>query len=163
MIVVSNTSPITSLAAIGQFELLQKLYGEIHIADAVWHELNHGGRRYPGSHETEDASWVDRHAVSNQALVTVLRRDLDRGESETIALAIELNADLVLLDEQEGRHAAMRFGLHPLGLLGVLLQAKHLGVITEIRSLLDALRQQAGFFIGKSLYRQVLEQAEEKV
>jgi len=161
MIGVSNTSPITSLAAIGQFELLQKLYGEIHIADAVWHELNHGGRRYPGSQEVEGASWVDRHAVSSQALVTVLRRDLDQGESETLALAIELKADLVLLDEQEGRHMATRFGLRPLGVLGVLLQAKHFGAIAEIRSLVDALREQAGFFIGKSLYRQVLEQAGE--
>jgi len=161
MIVVSNTSPITSLAAIGQFELLQKLYGRIHIADAVWHELNHGGRRYPGSQEVEDASWVDRHAVKNQALVIVLRRDLDQGESETLALAIELEAGLVLLDEQEGRHAAVRSGLRPLGVLGILLQAKDLGAIEEIRPLLDVLREQAGFFIGKSLYRQVLEQAGE--
>src|SRR6185369_4967657 len=161
MIVVSNTSPITSLAAVGQFELLQKLYGEIHIADAVWHELNHGERRHPGSHEVEAAAWVGRHSVSNQSLVTVLRRDLDQGESETLALAIELKADLVLLDEQEGRHAAMRFGLRPLGVLGVLLRAKSLGVIGKVRPLLNALREQAGFFVGKSLYQQILEQADE--
>lgn len=43
MIIASNTSPLTNLAAIGHFELLQMLYGEIHIAQGVWHELNHGG------------------------------------------------------------------------------------------------------------------------
>jgi uncharacterized protein len=162
MIVVSNTSPLTSLAAIGHFELLRKLYGEIHIAHGVWHELNHGGRRHPGSHEVEQASWVHRHEVRDQALVTVLLRDLDRGEAETLALTIELNADLVLLDEQEGRHAATRLGLFPLGALGVLLQAKRLGAVVEIRPLLDALRERAGFFLGERLYWQMLERAGEK-
>lgn len=103
MIVVSNTSPLTSLAAIGHFELLRKLYGEIHIAQGVWHELNQGGRRHPGSHEVENASWIDR----------------------------------------------------------VLLQAKRLSAIPEVRPLLDALREQAGFFLGERLYWQVLERAGE--
>jgi uncharacterized protein len=162
MIVVSNTSPLTSLAAIGHFDLLRELFGQIHIAQGVWQELNQGGRRHPGSHEVENASWVDRHEVANRTLVTILRRDLDRGEAETLALAVELKADLVLLDEKEGRHAASRLGLHPLGVLGILLQAKRLGKIQEIRSRLDALRQQAGFFLGDRLYRDVLEQAGEK-
>jgi hypothetical protein len=106
--------PLTSLAAIGHFELLRKLYGEIHIAEGVWHELNQGGRRHPGSHEVEKAPWVHRHEVRDQALVMVLQRDLDRCEAETLALAIELKAALVLLDEQEGRHGAIRLGLRPL-------------------------------------------------
>lgn len=162
MIVASDTSPLTSLAVIGHFELLRKLYGEIHIAEGVWQELNHGGRRHPGSHEVEKASWVHRHKIKDQALVTVLRRDLDQGEAETLALAVELKADFVLLDEKEGRHAAVRLGFRPLGVLGVLLQAKRLGAIMEIRPLLDALRKQAGFFLSESLYRQALEQADEE-
>ena len=163
MIVVSNTSPLTNLAAINHFELLQKLYGAIHIAQGVWQELNHGGLRHPGSREVEGASWCHHYEVSSRDLVTTLRRDLDKGEAETLALAIELKADLVLLDEQEGRHAAIRLGLVPLGVLGVLLQAKRLGMIEEIRSRLDALRHQAGFFLKDILYRQMLEQAGEKV
>jgi len=162
MIVVSNTSPLTNLAAIGHFDLLRELFGQIHIAEGVWRELSHEGRRHPGSHEVENASWVDRHEVENRMLVTILRRDLDRGEAETLALAIEMKADLVLLDEQEGRHAASRLGLHPLGVLGILLQAKRLRKIDEVRSRLDALRQQAGFFLGESLYRDVLKQAGEE-
>lgn len=50
MKVVSNTSPITNLAAIGQFQLLEALFGEIHIAEGVWEELNAGGS-HPGSRE----------------------------------------------------------------------------------------------------------------
>jgi len=163
MIVVSNTSPLTNLAAIGHFELLRKLFGEIHIANGVWEELNKGGRRHPGSREVENASWVHRHEVSNQTVTALLRRDLDLGEAETLALALELRADLVLLDEQEGRHAAIRLGLRPFGVLAVLLRAKRQREIGEIRPLLDALRQEAGFFLGDSLYRQVLEEAGEKI
>ena len=161
MIVVSNTSPITSLAAIGHFDLLRRLFGEVHIASGVWEELNQGGRRHPGSSEVESASWIQHHAVGDRNLVVVLQRDLDRGEAETLALAIELKAQLVLLDEQEGRHAAARLGLRPLGVLGILLEAKRRGEIEEVCSLLDALRSRAGFFLSERLYRQTLEQAGE--
>jgi uncharacterized protein len=163
MIVASDTSPLTSLAAIGHFELLRTLYGEIYIAEGVRQELNHGGRRHPGSLEVERALWVHCREVRNQSLVTVLRRDLDRGEAETLALAMELKAALVLLDEKEGRHAAIRLGLRSLGTLGVLLQAKRHGEIIEVRPLLDDLREQAGFFVSDNLYWQVLEQAGERI
>jgi predicted nucleic acid-binding protein len=163
MIVVSNTSPLTNLAAIGCFDLLRKLFGEIHIAHGVWEELNHGGRRHPGSQEVENASWVHRHEVSNPTVATILRRDLDLGEAETLALALELRADLVLLDEQEGRRAANRLGLRPFGVLALLLKAKQQREIEEIRSSLDALRQKAGFFLGDKLYRQILEEAGEPI
>ncbi len=163
MIVVSNTSPLTNLAAIGHFQLLQKLFGEIHIAQGVWEELNKGGRRHPGSQEVESASWAHRYKVSNQSMVALLRRDLDLGESETLALALELKADLVLLDEQEGRRAADRLGLRSFGVLAILLKAKRQGEVKEIRPLLDALRQQAGFFLGDRLYRQALAEADEAV
>lgn len=95
------------------------------------------------------------------ALVTALRRDLDRGEAETIALALELDADLVLLDEKEGRHAAQRLGLRVLGVVGILLGAKANGAIDKMCPHLDALRQTAGFYVSPSLYQYALAQAGE--
>ena len=103
MIVVSNTSPLTNLAAIGQFEILCSLYSTIHIAEGVWSELNYKGERWPGCAEVAAAEWIQRHTLQNQFLVNALRRDLDQGESESIALALELGADMILLDEKEGR------------------------------------------------------------
>jgi hypothetical protein len=97
MIVVSNTSPLTNLAAIGQFALFHQLYGRLHIAEGVWEEMNARGQHWPCRDEVATADWVERHTVQNQALVTALRRDLDKGEAETIALALELGANLVLL------------------------------------------------------------------
>lgn len=153
MIVVSNTSPLTNLAAIGLFHLLGNLYV---IADGVWEELNAYNQAWPGSQDVAAASWIERRAPQNQQAVMALRRDLDRGEAETIALALELGADLTLLDERDGRYAAQRFGLQVAGVLGILIEAKNRNHIRDVRPHLDALRQQAGFYIHESLYHQVL-------
>ncbi len=160
MIVVSNTSPLTNLSAIGQFQLLQALYGTVPIPPAVWDELNAGGRRWPGRDEVAAAAWVERHPVQNQALVTALQRDLDRGEAESIALALELGVGLILLDEREGRRAAQRLGLRVLGVVGLLLDAKAQGLVDQVRPQLDALRQTAGFYLSNSLYLRALQAAE---
>ncbi|GAK61102.1 hypothetical protein U27_01000 [Candidatus Vecturithrix granuli] len=162
MIVVSNTSPLTNLAAIHQFELLHRLYDQIHISDAVWDELNSEGKRWPGRAEVSTADWIETHAVRNRSLVDVLRRDLDAGESESIALALELGADMILVDEKEGRHAAQRLGLKVVGVIGVLLEAKSRGFIEHVRTQLDALRQIAGFYMKDSLYHAVLVLASEE-
>ncbi len=161
MIVVSNTSPITNLAAIGKFDLLHKLFGEIHIPVAVVQELSAGGVQWPGAAEVERALWVKQNRVEDQWLVDALRLDLDRGEAETIALALQLRADLVLLDEQMGRLAAQHLGLKVMGVVGLLLRAKQLGFVSQVRPLLDDLRQVAGFYLNQAVYDRALEAAGE--
>ena len=161
MIVVSNTSPLTNLAAIGQFGLLRVLYQTVHIADGVWRELNAGGQCWPGRDEVAAVDWIERHTVQNQALVKALQGDLDQGEAESIALALELGANLVLLDEKEGRHTAQRLGLRVVGLAGILLEAKSRGAIGLVRPHLDALRQTAGFRLSDPVCQLVLDLAGE--
>ena len=161
MIVVSNTSPLTNLAAVGQFDLLKHLFGSLHIAEGVWTELNADGKCWPGSEEVAAADWIDRHTVRNQDLVTALQRDLQQGEAETIALALELEADLVLLDEKEGRRAAQRQGLRVVGVVGLLIEAKSKGYIVEVRPWLDKLRQEAGFYLSDAIYRYAVDLAGE--
>lgn len=160
MRIVSNTSPLTNLAAIGSFELLKNLFGEIFIAEGVWGELNAGGRSYPGSREVAEANWVHVRKADNRPLIATLRRDLDLGEAETLALALELEADLVLLDEREGRRAAARLGFEVMGILGVLVSAKRKDLIESLKAQMDALRR-AGFYIGDGLYLRMLAEAGE--
>ena len=160
-LVVSDTSPLTNLAAIGHFDLLRQLYGTLLIAEAVWSELNAEGRQWPGRDEVATAPWIQRRIPENRALVAALRQDLDLGEAESIALALEWKADLILMDERDGRHKAARLGLKPVGVVGVLLQAKGRGCVLEIRPLLEALRQQAGFYLADSLYGEALKLARE--
>jgi uncharacterized protein len=162
MIVVSNTSPLTNLAAIGQFDLLERLYARLHIADGVWAELGSEGRHCPGRDEVSAADWIERHAVRNQDLVTALQRDLHQGEAETIALALEIGADLVLLDEKEARHLAQRLGLRFIGVVGLLIEAKTKGHIAKVRPCLDKLRQEAGFYLSDSVYRHAMMLAQEE-
>ncbi len=161
MIVVSNTSPLINLAAIGQFDLLRQLYTDLHIAAAVWQEIDVGDSSWPGRNEVAQAEWIEQNEVQNRSLVRALQKDLDRGEAETIALALELNADLVLLDERAGRRAASRQGLRVVGVVGILLAAKAQGLIDQVQPQLDALRQVAGFYLSDSLYERVLQLASE--
>ena len=97
MSIVSNASPLINLARIGRLELLHKLYGEICIPEAVWHEVVIAGAGLPGATLVAAATWIKRHTVVNAVLVRALQQDLDAGESEAIALALELEADLLLM------------------------------------------------------------------
>ncbi len=132
MIVVSNTSPLTNLAAIRQFELLRLLYAHIHIPEAVREELHSENTQWPGSTDVAAADWVEIHTVRNRSFVHVLQRDLVLGESESIALAVELGSDMVLIDEKEGRHAAQRLGLNVIGVLGVLCWKPNIAALSSM-------------------------------
>ena len=162
MIVVSNTSPLTNLAAICQFGLLRKLYNTIYIAEGVQVELNAKNQIWPGNKNVKHASWVTKKTVTNQTAVTTLKEDLDHGESETIVLAVEQKANLVLMDETEGRRKARRLGLNVTGVVGILLEAKSKGHISQILHHLDNLRQEAGFYLSESVYQEALKLAGQK-
>jgi hypothetical protein len=94
--------------------------------------------------------------VKNRYLVQALRQDLDAGEAEAIALALEVEAELLSMDERLGRESAHHFGLHYIGLIGVLIEAKHKGLISAVKPYLDALRDRAGFRLATALDERVL-------
>jgi hypothetical protein len=127
MIVVSNSSPIISLATIGLLDLLQKLYGDVHLPDAVYNEIVLQGTGRPGASEVQTQPWFQRHRVTDTGLVALLRQDLGEGEAEAIALALELKADLVLIDDLAARGAAAPLGVRFTGSMGVLLEARAAG------------------------------------
>ncbi len=104
---------------------------------------------------------MERAAVANRLLVHSLRQDLDAGEAEAIALAIEIEADWLLMDERLGRETAHHFGLRYVGLVGILSAAKQRGDLKALRPHLDRLRDVAGFRVSSALYEQVLRDAGE--
>jgi predicted nucleic acid-binding protein len=154
--IVSNTSPIINLAAIGQLNLLQQLYGRITIPREVYHEIVVIGAGEPGAREVEQFGWISTVAVADQKLASSLGAALDPGEAEAIACAVEVNATLLLIDEHRGRAMAKRLGIPVIGILGVLIEAKHRGLINTIKPLLDDLITRAGFWIRSDLYSQIL-------
>lgn len=164
MIVVSDTSPITNLAAIGQLDLLRQLYTTIIISIAVYNEMVAVGRLVPGAVEVQTLPWIQTQAVTNaQSVVDIQTRQdgIDPGEAEAIVLALELKADLLLMDERRGRTLATNYRLSVTGLLGVLLQAKRNGFIPAVKPLMDQLIEQADFRVSSKLYATVLQTADE--
>ncbi|MCC5632822.1 hypothetical protein LC613_35290 [Nostoc sphaeroides CHAB 2801] len=103
MTVVCNTSPITNLAAIAQLDLLRQVYGEIVIPVAVYDELTALTNPVPGTLEVQKLSWIQVQRVVDQAQVVEFRRKVDRGEAEALALALEVSAERVLIDDAAGR------------------------------------------------------------
>jgi len=156
MILVSNASPLVNLAGIGHLELFRDLFGKLLVPEAVWEEVVVAGAGQPGARLLEEASWVTRHQVKNQSLVQALRQELDAGEAEAIALAVEAKTDLLLMGERLGRETAQHLGRRVTGVIGVLVEAKRKGVLPEVKSLLDTLRDKAGFRVSERLYTRVL-------
>ena len=160
--VVSNTSPVLNLAIIGELSLLRDQFGEIWIPAAVFQELR-VDEDLPGTRSIRDAietGWIRIETVKQEALVSALQRDLDRGESEAIALAFQVKAGWVLMDEQEGRRAARSIGLRVMGVLGVLLRAQRDGRLQSLKEPMDKLRKQAGFHLGADLYDKLIRENE---
>lgn len=158
MIVVSDTSPLSGLAIAGYLSLLQQLYRQVVIPAAVAEELKRGGQEDARISQTLSLEWIEIQQASDRALVETLQTDhnLDRGEAEAIALALELSADELLIDERLGRREAIRLGLSITGLLGVLLVAKRQGLLAAVRPVLDVLIAEAGFRVSNRLYIEVL-------
>jgi hypothetical protein len=164
MPVVSNTSPVLNLAIIDQLSLLQAQFGEIWLPEAVVGELR-VGENLPGSRAVREAlelGWLRVDEAKDKTLIQVLQRDLDGGEAEAIALALQMGAGQVLLDEREARRVAKSLGLNVTGVLGILLRAHRQGTLPSVQVAMDELREQAGFRVEAALYANVLDASGER-
>ena len=158
MIVISDTSVLTNLAAIQHLHLLPALYNQVIIPTAVYRELADIVPPVPGTLEVQNAAWLAVKQVADRSIVERLQTQvkLDPGESEAIALALELGADLLLIDERRGRAEANRLGLKITGILGILVEAKHRNLVTAVQPLMDALIATSRFRVSANLYAQIL-------
>jgi predicted nucleic acid-binding protein len=161
VIVVSDTSPLNYLAMLGKLSLLPQLFERVLIPSAVERELRHGGQTIPAIHAIWGNDWLEVRKVQNGALVEELKGEIDEGEAEAIALALESSVSLLLVDELDGRRVASQRGLVPVGLGGLLVQAKLRGLIASVREDLDWLRSNTSFHLSEPTYREILQYAGE--
>jgi predicted nucleic acid-binding protein len=161
VIVVSDTSPITNLAAIGQLDLLRQLYDSVIIPLAVYNEMVSVDRVVPGTLEVQTFDWIQTQTVADSNRVVEIQENIHLGEAEAIVLALELEADLLLMDERRGRAVAMSYGVNVTGLLGVLLQAKRNGLLSAVKPVIHQLMEQVDFRISSQLYVEILQTAGE--
>ncbi len=159
MKVVANSSILIALAAMEQLPLLRQRFPDgIMVPQAVWHEVVESGRGKAGAQAVAAAEWITCRPVKKQDFVKLLQPELDKGEAEVIALSREFQADVVLLDEKGARRIARRLGLHVLGTVGLLIWAKHQGLIPSLKDELDRLRQEGGFRLSQDVYEEALRQ-----
>jgi predicted nucleic acid-binding protein len=154
--IVSNSTPLINFAAINRLDILESLFGTVVIPPAVEYEVLECGHRYPSVTAIREATFIARHAIGNAMLRDALIIDLDPGEAEAIILALEQKADLLLLDEIAGRTIAESYQLAFTGSIGCLIEAKRAGIIPAVRPLLDAMRQEARFWLHPRLYARIL-------
>ncbi len=161
MVVISDTSPISALFRIGQLELLPKLYKTVVIPASVALELQKLSLFGYQADEIFQYEWLKILQVPASKKLEALREILDPGEAEAIALALELKADTLLIDEVRGRDVALSEGLQIIGVLGILLEAKELGLIKQVKSIIDELVNVAAFRVNPKLYQAILVLANE--
>ncbi|MFO7820983.1 MAG: DUF3368 domain-containing protein [Lentisphaeria bacterium] len=157
MPVVSNTSPILNLAAVGYLHLLKAQFREVIVPQAVIEELklesDHAGN--DAVKKALDDGWLQVCPVKDINTVRVLQRVLDRGESEAISLALESDGELVLLDEKDARDVAKDMELATVGILGIILKAYFHGEIDWPLNVIKRLQKEAGFFLSAKIMKQI--------
>jgi len=155
MKIVSNSSPLIALAKIEKLDIIRY---DVVIPEAVFHEITKPKKEYV----KELYKWCKNKVieVKNKKAVEYLELIIDKGEAETIVLAEELNAGAVLIDDLKARKIAKLRGLNVIGTIGILLDAKEKGVITELKPLLELLLEKK-IRVSEELYYRALEIADE--
>jgi len=152
VVVVSNSSPLIALARIQRLDLLPAIFESVLIPPAVAREIAPSIPVLP--------TWLRIQAPNVLPPASLLRRRLGAGEREALALAVELKADWIILDDLPARRSAEAAGLNVIGTLGTLVTAKRAGLLKSIRPELDALLR-TSFFLSPQLYDELLRAAEE--
>lgn len=156
MTVISDTGPLIYLVRIGHISLLKDKFGSITIPEEVYREICVKGRSKPGAKEIEQAEWIKTKEVNDKDLVNLLRMELDRGEAEVIALAKQVDAERVVIDEKIPREKLKSMDFKVVGTVGLLVWASQNDVISNLKDSLDELRDK-GMWISDELYNKALE------
>jgi predicted nucleic acid-binding protein len=158
LIVVSNSTILIGLARINKLDLLKKLFSKVYIPDAVFNELTQVEKA--DASEIKKASYLIQKTPKDTKEVSLLLGNLDRSEAEVLALSKELNADLVLIDEEKARKVVVLAGFEVMGLMGVLLTGKRKGLLKSIKPLIEELKKKK-FRVAEEIIADILKSAGE--
>ena len=161
MVIISDTSPIANLIQINRLNILHQLFDQILVPPSVHTEILKL-EKFGFALETYlEGDWIEIRDPTNKEMVEELRTEIDQGESEAIALAEELNAQLIIIDERLGTQIAREKGLNTIGLLGLLIKAKEKSILDAVKPLVEEL-EGVGFWIGRKLKARILELTDEE-
>jgi uncharacterized protein len=160
VVVVSDASPLRALHHLHLLSLCRDLYGTVIVPTAVQRELRQATTHCP-AWEIVDIPWFEIKTTLAERAALGVPADLDDGEAEAIALALELHGDLLLMDERKGTAAARKLGLATIGVFGVLLEAKRKNLIEAILPPVDRLIAELQFFTTPAVRKRLAEIAGE--
>jgi predicted nucleic acid-binding protein len=158
LLVVTDNSPLTALALADLLHLLKARWPLVIVPQAVWDESRHVGSfaALERLDAAKDAGWLEVRTVTNMEEVVRWRKRLDAGESEAIALALELKAEWLLIDEWKGRNVAKQLGLGVTGTLGLLIWARMSGHANSLRDLIALVETQGDLYLSQELKESAL-------
>lgn len=140
---VTNSTCLIGLERIERLEILPQVFSPLFVPSAVQKEVG----------ISED--WLTVRSVENEGVVATLKIQIDEGEAEAIALAMELGDVFLVLDDKNARRIALQMSLKVIGTVGVLLRAKQQGIIPEVKPILTAL-QQENFRISEAIVQKAI-------
>jgi predicted nucleic acid-binding protein len=157
---VADTGPLIYLAKLDHLDLLRKGADRVYVPRAVLSEVRAKPDTATRSIEYACQTWLSVRQVADRSAVEIIQADLDLGEAETIALARELDADRVVLDDLDARRFARRLGLGMVGTVGLLLAARLRGELPSLHQEIEQL-EVLGFRVAPDLVEAVLRVAGE--
>lgn len=161
-IVVADAGPLIGMARIGHLSFLQRLYNSIMIPPRVFEELKISSGK-PGAKvvsEALDAGWIEIADLKRPSDSAILRLLVDAGEAESIQLALEQNAGLLIIDDRKGRKTAKSHGIQVIGTGGILISAKKAGLLDKVSPILNELAG-VGYRLSPELCKRIIELADE--
>lgn len=158
--VISNSTPLIALNKIGKLNLLKQIYGEIIIPYAVYEEVILESNIKDSNDFIKESRFINIIGIKNEEAKRLFVTSLHKGEVEVMILAKEIEADICIIDDLLARKYAKYYNIKITGTIGILLKAKELSVITNLRPIMDELIS-SGIYIDNKLYSRVLEIAKE--
>ena len=152
--VVSNSTPLIALSQVNRLYIIKELFGSIIIPDAVFVEVAADKKGRAGKDEVSIAKWIRTMKVSNPLAADFLSVNLDPGEAEAITLSKEIKANLLLIDDKDGRKAAKSVDIPITGTVGLLLRY-YKGKKKDFKLSLDELIAK-GFRLSEQEYEKFL-------
>ena len=157
--VVVNASPLICLFRAGLEGILGTLWTSVAVPDAVWNEVLAGPKRDRAASLLGAAPWARKVRVPAAAPL-VANWDLGPGESAVLTFALENPGHFAIVDDAEARRCAKALGVPRLGTGGVLILAKHRGVISSVADALASLRA-SGLWLSDAIVAALKAQAGE--
>jgi len=148
-VIIADSSCLIALSNIGELQLLHQVYEQITITPEIEYEF---GEPLP--------NWITVEEVTDKKKISILELELDKGESSAIALAIERENSLLVIDEKKGRRVAKKMGIKITGILGVAVKAKEIGLIEKVGPIIEKM-EKVDFRISASLKEKILKRVGE--